>query len=60
MREARSRSLFSKDSGFRRQPNDGNLRRPRIPTRVYTVVLHRPKPVAPEMPGFIGFFARRN
>jgi hypothetical protein len=27
--------------------------------RVSTVVLHRPNPVAREMPGFIGFFARR-
>jgi hypothetical protein len=60
MLEARFRSLFSKDSGFREEPDDGNLRRPRIPTRVSTVVLHRPNPVAREMPGFIGFFARRD
>ena len=33
---------------------------PRVPTRVYTVGLHRPNPVAREMPGFIGFFARRD
>jgi hypothetical protein len=32
---------------------------PRVPTRVYTVGLHRPNPVAREMPGFIGFFARQ-
>jgi hypothetical protein len=47
---------FSKDSGFRQQSNDGNLRHP----RVSTVVLHRPHPVAQEMPGLIGFFARRD
>jgi hypothetical protein len=29
------------------------------PPRVSTVVLHRPNPVAREMPVFIGFFARR-
>jgi hypothetical protein len=28
--------------------------------RVSTAVLHRPNPVAREMPGFIGFFARRD
>lgn len=51
--------MFSKDSVFRREPNDGNLRQPRTPTRVSTVVLHRPNPVAREMPSFTGFFARR-
>jgi hypothetical protein len=51
--------LFSKDSDFRRRANDGNLRRPWIPIRVSTVVLHRPNPVARETPGFIGVFARR-
>jgi hypothetical protein len=46
--------------GFHEQPNDGNLIRRRDPARVSTVVLHRPNPVAREMPGFIGFFARRD
>jgi hypothetical protein len=40
---------------FRRRRNDGNLAEP----RVSTAVLHRPNPVAMEMPGFIGVFARR-
>jgi hypothetical protein len=48
--------LFSKDSDFRHWANDGNLSRP----RVSTAGLHRPNPVAREMPGFIGFFARRD
>jgi hypothetical protein len=30
------------------------------PPWVSTAVLHRPNPVAREMPGFIGFFARRD
>jgi hypothetical protein len=34
---------------------DGNLSQP----RVSTVVLHRPNPVAREMPDFIGFFVHR-
>src|ERR1700682_5143636 len=32
---------------------------PRVPARVSTVGLHRPNPVAREMPGFVGFFARQ-
>ena len=47
---------FFKDWGFRQQPNDGNL----TPSRVSTAVLHRLNPVAREMPGFIGFFVRRD
>jgi len=43
---------------FHRALNDGNVSRSRVPTRVYTVGLHRPNPVALEMPGFIGFFTR--
>ncbi len=52
------RRTTSKDSDFRRRRNDGSLAE-RGPVRVSTVVLHRPNPVAREMPGFIGFFARR-
>jgi hypothetical protein len=37
--------------------DNGSLGHPRVPTRVYTVGLHRPNPVALEKPGFIGFFA---
>jgi hypothetical protein len=46
----------SQGFSFRRALNDGNLGGPRFST----AVLHRPKPVAREMPGFIGFFVRRD
>ena len=49
-----------KDSSFHRCFNDGRLSLPAGSIRAYTVGLHRPNPVAREMPGFIGFFARRD
>jgi hypothetical protein len=49
-------TMTGSGSGFRRRHNNGNLGPPRVPTRVYTVGLHRPNP-APERPYFIGFFA---
>ena len=48
-----------KDSSFHRCFNDGRLSLPAGSIRAYTVGLHRPNPAAREMPGFIGFFARR-
>jgi hypothetical protein len=48
-----------KDSSFPGTPNDGNLRQILTTPRFSTAGLHRPNPVAREMPGFIGFFVRR-